>query len=519
MQRPSTVRHSLPGTLAGVIGSFPGTLAGVVGSFPGTQAGGSKEIEIMAEARPRRRGEGREPGGEHRRRAQPRPLPVRSTPSQDDVLKLLQERRVRFLRLQFIDVQGVLKNVEVPRSQFEKAVAGDITFDGSSIEGFVRVEESDMMLRPDLSTFVVLPWGDPEHAVGRLICDVYTAAGEVFEGDPRQVLKRQIAAAGKLGYELMAGVEAEFFLFQRAADGSPTRQTHDAGGYFDLTPVDRGEEARRDIVNVLELMGFEVEAAHHEVAQGQHEIDFRYADALTTADNLATFRFVVRNVALEHGLHATFMPKPLFGENGSGLHTHQSLFRKGENAFYDEGADDGLSRVMRWYLGGLLEHARAFCAVTNPVVNSYKRLVPGYEAPVSVAWSLHNRSPMIRVPAKRGRGTRLELRMPDPAANPYLALAVQLAAGLDGVRRRTEPPEPIDKNIWSLSVRDRRRYRIQELPRDLGEAIDLLKRSGFVRDALGPHVFQQFVTLKEREWQEYIAQVHEWEIERYLAAY
>ncbi|NJD11462.1 MAG: type I glutamate--ammonia ligase, partial [Gemmatimonadetes bacterium] len=302
-------------------------------------------------------------------------------------------------------------------------------------------------------------------------------------------------------------------------DGAPTRRTHDAGGYFDLTPVDLGEVARRDVVNVLEMMGFEVEAAHHEVAQGQHEIDFRYADALTTADNLATFRFVVRNVALQHGLHATFMPKPLFGANGSGLHTHQSLFRNGENAFYDAGAPDRLSRVMRWYLGGLLEHARAFCAITNPVVNSYKRLVPGYEAPVNVAWSHHNRSPMVRVPAKRGRGTRLELRTPDPAANPYLALAVQLAAGLDGIRRKTEPPEPIDKNIWNLSVRDRRRYRIQELPRDLGEAIALLKRSAFVRDALGTHVFQQFVNLKEREWQEYTAQVHEWEIERYLAAY
>ena len=474
----------------------------------------------MAERRPQRSGTAAtELVPEHRIRRRARAAAGGGSLGREDVLKLLQEERVQFLRLQFIDVQGVLKNVEVPRSQFEKALAGDITFDGSSIEGFVRVDESDMTLRPDLATFVVLPWGDPENAVGRLICDVYTASGEVFEGDPRQVLKRQIAAATKLGYELMAGVEAEFFLFHRAPDGSPTRQTHDAGGYFDLTPVDLGEVARRDIVNVLEMMGFEVEAAHHEVAQGQHEIDFRYADALTTADNLATFRFVVRNVALQHGLHATFMPKPVFGQNGSGLHTHQSLFRKGENAFHDAGAPDGLSKVLRWYLGGLLQHARSFCAVTNTVVNSYKRLVPGYEAPVNVAWSHHNRSPMIRVPAKRGRGTRLELRMPDPAANPYLALAVQLAAGLDGMRRKTEPPEPIDKNIWNLSVRDRRRYRIQELPRDLGEAIALLRRSTFVRDALGAHVYQQFVTLKEREWQEYTAQVHEWEIEKYLAAY
>ncbi|HSJ09451.1 MAG TPA: type I glutamate--ammonia ligase [Longimicrobiales bacterium] len=432
------------------------------------------------------------------------------------LLGLLNEFNVRFLRLQFIDVMGVLKNVEVPRSQFEKALDGDIMFDGSSIEGFVRVEESDMVLKPDPSTFVVFPWSDAENRVARLICDVHTADGAPFEGDPRRVLRRQIEAARKLGYEMMAGVEAEFFLFQRAPDGSPTRQTHDAGGYFDLTPVDLGEVARRDIVNALELMGFEVEGAHHEVAPGQHEIDFRYADAQTTADHLATFKFVVRNVALQHGLHATFMPKPIFGQNGSGMHTHQSLFRDGENAFYDAESADGMSQVMRWYAAGLLRYARSMCAVTNPLVNSYKRLVPGYEAPVNVAWSHRNRSPMIRVPARREKGTRLELRMPDPSANPYLALALQLAAGLEGVKRHAEPPEPIDKNIWTLSVRERRRYKVQELPRDLGEAITLLKRSAFVRETLGEHVFQYFIAAKESEWQDYIAQVHEWEIERYL---
>ncbi|HEX6135004.1 MAG TPA: type I glutamate--ammonia ligase [Longimicrobiales bacterium] len=434
-----------------------------------------------------------------------------------ELLRLLGEFNVRFLRLQFIDVMGVLKSVEVPRSQFEKALDGDIMFDGSSIEGFVRVEESDMVLRPDYGSFVVFPWTEPENRVARLICDVQSAAGGVFEGDPRRVLVRQIDAARRLGYEMMAGVEAEFFLFHRAADGSPTRETHDSGGYFDLGPVDLGEVARRDIVNALELMGFEVETGHHEVAPGQHEIDFRYADALTTADHLATFKFVVRNVAFQHGLHATFMPKPIFGQNGSGMHTHQSLFRGGENAFYDAGDPAGMSKVMRSYAAGLLRHARAMCAVTNPVVNSYKRLVPGFEAPVNVAWSHQNRSPMIRVPARREKGTRLELRMPDPSANPYLALAIQLAAGVDGVRRKAVPPEPIDKNIWTLSVRERRRHKIQELPRDLGEAITLLKRSAFVRDALGEHVFQYFVTAKEREWQEYIAQVHDWEIERYLS--
>jgi glutamine synthetase len=433
-----------------------------------------------------------------------------------ELLKLLDEYRVRFLRLQFIDVNGVLKNVEVPRSQFEKALDGDIMFDGSSIEGFVRVEESDMVLAPDYATFVVFPWSDPENRVARLICDVRTAAGEAFDGDPRRVLRRQIEAARKLGYEMMAGVEAEFFLFHRNADGAPTRVTHDAGGYFDLTPVDLGEVARRDVVNALEVMGFEVEASHHEVAPGQHEIDFRYADALATADHLATFKFVVRNIAFQHGLHATFMPKPIFGMNGSGMHTHQSLFRDGENAFYDASDGAGMSEVMRSYAAGLLRHARSMCAVTNPIVNSYKRLVPGFEAPVNVAWSHQNRSPMVRVPARRGKGTRLELRMPDPSANPYLALAVQLGAGLDGVRRRAEPPEPIDKNIWTLSIRERRRYRIQELPRDLGEAITLLKRSAFVRDVLGEHVFQYFITAKEQEWQNYIAQVHDWEIEQYL---
>jgi glutamine synthetase len=318
---------------------------------------------------------------------------------------------------------------------------------------------------------------------------------------------------------MMAGCEAEFFLFHRTAEGSPSRVTQDSGGYFDLTPVDLGEVARRDIVNVLELMGFEVEAAHHEVAQGQHEIDFRYNDALSTADDLSTFKFVVRNIALQHGLHATFMPKPIFGQNGSGMHTHQSLFQNGENAFFDPKGEDQISKVMRWYVGGLLRHARSFCAVTNPLVNSYKRLVPGYEAPVNVAWSHHNRSPLVRIPARRGKGTRLELRMPDPAANPYLALAVQLAAGLDGIRSKINPPDPIDRNIWELSVRDRRKYKIADLPRDLGEAVDLMKRSNFMKQVLGEHVYGNFLAAKEKEWQDYIAQVHDWEIEQYLALY
>ncbi len=439
--------------------------------------------------------------------------------SRADVLELLRTQQVRFLRLQFSDIMGIIKNVEVPQSQFEKALDGDMMFDGSSIEGFVRVEESDMVLRPDFDTFAVFPWGDVDNRVARVICDVYTADGKPFPGDPRWVLKRQIEAAEKLGYRMMAGCEAEFFLFQRTPEGTPSRNTHDSGGYFDLTPVDLGEVARRDIVNVLELMGFEVEAAHHEVSQGQHEIDFRYNDALTTADDLSTFKFVVRNIALQHNLHATFMPKPIFGQNGSGMHTHQSLFQGEENAFFDPKAPDQISKVMRWYVGGLLRHSRSFCAVTNPLVNSYKRLVPGYEAPVNVAWSHHNRSPLVRIPSRRGKGTRLELRMPDPSANPYLALAVQLAAGLDGIRTKINPPDPVDRNIWELSVRDRRKYKIAELPRDLGEAVDLMKRSPFMKQVLGDHVYQNFLAAKEQEWQDYIAQVHDWEIDQYLALY
>src|SRR5688500_5977949 len=349
---------------------------------------------------------------EHRvRKSEHERMPLRTTgASKQDLMEMLKSRDVRFLRLQFTDITGKIKNVEVPEGQFEKALEGDMLFDGSSIEGFVRIEESDMILRPDFETFAILPWGDPENRVARLICDVHTADGAPFEGDPRRVLRRQVEAAAKLGYTMKAGVEAEFFLFERSADGAPTRITHDAGGYFDLTPADMGEIARRDIVNTLELMGFEVEAAHHEVAPGQHEADFRYEDALVTADNLATFRSIVRNVALQHGLHATFMPKPIYGVNGSGMHTHQSLFRGDSNAFYDAKAPDGISSVMRWYVGGLMKHARGFCAVTNPLVNSYKRLVPGYEAPVNVAWSHRNRSPMIRVPARREKGTRIELR-------------------------------------------------------------------------------------------------------------
>lgn len=452
----------------------------------------------------------------------PKPSPVPADlngATAKDILALTEAQGVRFLRLQFTDILGINKNVEVPASQFTKALAGDIMFDGSSIEGFVRVEESDMLLKPDFTTFRVFPWGDSASRVARVICDVVMPDGTPFAGDPRQVLKRQVARAAEMGYVMNAGMEAEFFLFRPAADGGAATLTHDVGGYFDLAPMDRGEDARRAIVATLEQMGFEVEAAHHEVAHGQHEIDFRYADALTTADNIATFRFVVKHVAQQFGLVASFMPKPVFGQNGSGMHTHQSLFRKGENAFFDAKAEYELSPVAHHYIGGLLKHARGMSAITNPLVNSYKRLVPGYEAPVNVAWSLHNRSPLIRVPSRRGAGTRVELRSPDPAANPYLALAVMLAAGLDGIQTEATSREPVNENIWEMSFRERRRLRIDDLPRDLNEACDELEKDAEICEALGPHVTQHFLTAKREEWRDYISQVSAWELDRYLAKY
>jgi glutamine synthetase len=436
-----------------------------------------------------------------------------------DILVMVDRLDVRFLRLQFTDILGINKNVEVPRSQFEKALDGQIMFDGSSIEGFVRIEESDMLLCPDLGTFRVFPWASEEGLVARIICDICNTDGTPFAGCPRSALKRQIARAAKLGYEMMAGCEAEFFLFHKDAQGEPTTVTHDVAGYFDVGPTDRGEQARRLIVGDLEEMGFEVEAAHHEVAPGQHEVDFKYADALKTADDLATFRLVVRSVAERTDLVATFMPKPIFGQNGSGMHTHQSLFQGDDNAFHDPKAQWELSKVALNYIAGLLDHARGFCAVTNPLVNSYKRLVPGYEAPVNVAWSMKNRSPLIRVPDRRGTGTRCELRMPDPSANTYLALAVQLAAGLDGIERALEPPEPVNKNIFEMTYRERRHYRIDDLPRDLFEALDCLEKDEVVMAALGEHIAGRFLDAKRAEWQEYIAQVSGWEVKRYLGTY
>ncbi|MGE5926312.1 MAG: glutamine synthetase family protein [Gemmatimonadota bacterium] len=440
--------------------------------------------------------------------------------TRDDLLALAERFGVGFLRLQFTDILGVNKNVEVPQSQFAKALDGEIIFDGSSIEGFVRIEESDMLLKPDLATFRILPFGDEGGHVARVLCDIHTPDGEPFDGCPRTALKRQLERARALGFSMMAGCEAEFFLFELGEGGIPSTTTHDDASYFDLGPVDRGEEIRRVIIQQLVRMGFEVEAAHHEVARGQHEIDFRYADALTTADNLATFRFVVRNVAARFGYMASFMPKPIEGINGSGMHTHQSLFRgPGDNAFYDPKAEHQLSAVALSYIEGLLQHARGFCAITNPLINSYKRLVPGYEAPINVAWSMRNRSPLVRIPDRRGTGTRCELRMPDPSANPYLALAVQLASGLDGVQRKLEVREPVSRNIFTMSYRDRRKYRIDELPRDLHEALEQLEKDDVVKAALGPHLTERFLEAKRKEVEEYNRHVSSWEIERYLGSY
>ncbi|WP_018084707.1 type I glutamate--ammonia ligase [Desulfurispora thermophila] len=437
----------------------------------------------------------------------------------NEIMSKAREMQVKFIRLQFTDIFGVLKNVAITIEQLEKALDGELMFDGSSIHGFTRIEESDMYLRPDPNTFVVFPWRPRDGAVARLICDVYNPDGTPFEGDPRYALKRAIAEAKELGYTMYVGPECEFFLFQVDEEGRPTLKTHDKAGYFDLTPVDMGENARRSMVLTLEEMGFEIEASHHEVAPGQHEIDFKYSDALDTADKIVTFKFVVRTIAQRHGLHATFMPKPIFGINGSGMHTNQSLFRGNENAFYDPTAPDGLSQVAKYYIGGIMKHVRAMAAVTNPTVNSYKRLVPGYEAPVYIAWSGRNRSPLIRIPAKRGLSTRIELRNPDPSCNPYLALAVCLKAGLDGIKNQIVPPPPCDRNIYVMTEEERAELGIGSLPASLIEAVEEMKRDEVVRAALGEHIFTKLVEAQTKEWDAFRTQVHPWEVEEYLSKF
>ena len=445
-------------------------------------------------------------------------------PSKKKILSQIEEDGVDFLRLQFIDILGTVKNVSIPAHQAEKAFEEGIYFDGSSIEGFVRIQESDMRLNPDPDTFAILPWRSRKEdstVSARLICDVInTSTGEPFVGDPRFVLKRAIARAEEMGFEMNAGPEPEFFVFEKDEKGRATTETHDHGGYFDLGPKDLAQEIRAEIIYMLEAMGFEVEASHHEVAPGQHEIDFKYADALTTADNISTFRSVVRAVAELHDTHATFMPKPISGINGSGMHTHISLFNENGNAFHEDSDEFGLSETAYHFLAGILEHAPAITAICNPTVNSYKRLVPGYEAPIYVAWSDVNRSALVRKPAARGpNASRVELRSPDPACNPYLALAVMLTAGLDGIEKEMDCPGPVRENIYAFTEQDRIERGIETLPSTLGQAVTALNDDPVILDALGPHIASKFTEAKTREYTEFLASVSQWELDNYLETF
>ncbi len=438
----------------------------------------------------------------------------------EDILRIADEQDVRFIRLQFTDLFGTIKNVEIPRSQLPKALENKMMFDGSSIEGFVRIEESDMYLYPDLDTWLIMPWALEVGKVARLICDVYKPNGTPFEGDPRGILRSVLKEAEKMGYTQMnVGPEPEFFLFKTNELGEPTLDLNDKGGYFDLAPVDLGENCRRDIVLTLEEMGFEIEASHHETAPGQHEIDFKYSDAISAADHIQTFKLIVKSIARKHNLHATFMPKPLHGIAGSGMHCHISLFNGKENAFEDATNPFGFSETAYQFIAGILHHARGITAITNPTVNSYKRLVPGYEAPVYVAWSAQNRSPMIRVPASRGLSTRIEVRNPDPSANPYLALAVLLKAGLEGIKKGYKVPDSTDRNIYIMNEEEREAAGIKTLPSNLEEALVCLKQDDVISSALGSHALYHFLEAKQIEWNMYRLQVHQWEREQYMSSF
>ena len=439
--------------------------------------------------------------------------------TKDDVEKLADKKNIKFVQLWFTDILGQLKHFEISRSELETALDEGAGFDGSSIEGYRDIEESDMMAHPDPTTFQSVPWGgNGEVKVGRLICDIKTPNGKPYDGDPRYILKKQVERAVKKGFIVYMGPELEYFYFK---DASGT-EFIDAGGYFDLVPLDMGDELRRDTILALETMGIAVEVGHHEVAESQHEIDLRYGEALTMADKAQTYKLVVKEIARQKGVHATFMPKPVFGINGSGMHTHQSLFKGKHNAFFDKKDDAYLSDIARGYIAGLLKHAREMAAVTNQSVNSYKRLVPGYEAPVYVAWSLANRSALVRVPNfKPGKenATRIELRNPDPGGNPYLQFAVMIAAGLEGIERGYKLPASVDKNIYELSEAERKELDIPVLPGSLGEAVELFSQSELMKKTLGTHMFERFVEIKSREWDEYRMYVTKWELDRYLPRY
>ena len=434
----------------------------------------------------------------------------------EDIKRIANDENVRFLRLMFTDIMGTIKNVEVPVSQLNKVLENKMMFDGSSIEGFVRIEESDMYLYPDLDTFVILPWRPQHGKVARLICDIYRPDGTDFEGSPRYILKKVLEEAKELGYDFQVGTECEFFLFQTAEDGTPTTNTTERAGYFDLGPLDQGENARRDMVLTLEDMGFEIESSHHESAPAQHEIDLKYESALKAADQIMTFKFAVRTIAKRHGVHATFMPKPKYGVNGSGMHVNMSLMKDGKNCFFDASDPLGLSKEAYYFIGGILKHMKGMTVITNPIVNSYKRLVPGFEAPVYIAWSSKNRSPLIRIPAVKGEEIRVELRSPDPSANPYLVFAVCLRAGLQGIKQKIEPPYSIDKNIFEMTKEERKEKQIEALPANLKEAILQFENDDFIKETLGKEFSMHYAKGKLNEWNAYIEQVSAWEIEQYL---
>lgn len=440
--------------------------------------------------------------------------------TKEDIKRLVKEEEVKFIRLQFTDILGTIKNVEIPVSQLDTALDNQMMFDGSSIEGFVRIEESDMYLYPDYDTFMIFPWTAEKGKVARFICDIVCPDGTPFSGDPRSNLKRLLKEMEELGFtKFNLGPEPEFFLFKLDQKGEPTLEVNDQGAYFDLAPIDLGENCRRDIVLELEEMGFEIEASHHEVAPGQHEIDFKYADAITACDNIQTFKLVVKTIARKHGLHATFMPKPLGGEAGSGMHFNVSLFKGKENAFYDESSELGLSETAMQFMAGVLEHVKGFTAITNPTINSYKRLVPGYEAPCYIAWSAQNRSPLIRIPSSRGVSTRVEVRSVDPSANPYLAMAVILEAGLEGIRNKMTPPPGIDRNIYMMNEQERKSSGIANLPATLDDALELLAKDKVAKKALGEHIHEHFLEAKEMETEMFRTTVHKWERDMYMKMY
>ncbi|ARI77697.1 type I glutamate--ammonia ligase [Halobacillus mangrovi] len=433
------------------------------------------------------------------------------TYTKEAIKQEVKENRVEFILLEFTDMLGDTKNVELPAEELDMILNDEAMFDSSSISGFSEIQESDMYLVPDLDTFLILPSLVDEDRSARFICDIYKTDGTPFEGDPRYILKRAMKEAEEMGYTVNVGPEPEFFLFKLDENGYPIREMNDRGGYFDASPIDKGDKVRRDIVRTLKKFGFEMEASHHEVAMGQHEINFRFDNMLKTADNIQTFKSVVKDIATNHSYHATFMPKPFSGENGSGMHCHLSLFKDGDSAFYDEDAKDGVSKTMKQFIAGILHHADGITAITNPNVNSYKRLVPGYEAPVSVAWSHSNRSCMIRVPNTRGKGTRFEVRNPDPTANPYLTLAVLIHAGLDGIRNELDAGEAESRNLYEVTDDS-----VPTLPTNLKEAIQALKKDELLMNALGDHTSQAYVDDKQQEWTEYSLRVSSWEIHRYM---